>query len=519
MHAHTYGSLDAPDETITSVFLRSLNALPNRTYINDGAVSLSINDVAHRAASFQRCLRDYGVERGDVVTLQLPNWWETIVAMHAVWGLGAIVNPVSHINRGRDLETIFDLSRPKVIVTPAFYRDVDYPSMIAQALAAVDHESAVLTLRDLARPVALLNVNAEFEVVPCDQDDVSMLMYTSGTTGRPKGVLHSHRTLLYESKSIAEIFGLHGDSIFMPSPLAHITGLLYGVLMPLQIGGRVVLMDRWDPAGAVQLIEEYQCTVTVSATPFLRGLADQYAKRNGPSSLHTFICGGADIPANLVAHAKETMGVSVARTYGSTEMPTLCVVRPEDEGEIRLITEGRVIGEARARLTPGSSDIGQLEVHGPELFVGYLDTAENDAAFTIDGWFKTGDLARITATAEVVIVGRLKDVVVRGGENIGTKEIEELLFSHESIIDVAIVGVPDDLMGERACAIVVSRNPELTLADITTHLGMSRIAKQKYPELLLLLPELPRTVSGKIQKFQLREQALRAIELGDVQRR
>lgn len=519
MHAHTYRFLDTPDETISSVFLRSLNALPNRTYVKDGAMCMSIKDVAHRAASFQRWLRDYGVEKGDVVTLQLPNWWETIVAMHAVWGLGAIVNPVSHINRGKDLETIFDLSRPKVIVAPAFYRDVDYPSMIAHALAVVDHKSVVLSLRDLAHPVEILNSNAEFEVVPSNQDDVSMLMYTSGTTGRPKGVLHSHRTLLYESKSIADIFGLQGDSIFMPSPLAHITGLLYGVLMPVQIGGSVVLMDRWDPAVAVQLIEENQCTTTVSATPFLRGLADQYAKGNGQSPLRTYICGGADIPANLVAHAKETMGVSVARTYGSTEMPTLCVVRPEDGGEIRLITEGRVIGQARARLAPGSSDLGQLEVHGPELFVGYLNAAENDAAFTIDGWFKTGDLARITATGEVVIVGRLKDVVVRGGENISTKEIEDLLLSHESIIDIAIVGVPDDLMGERACAIVVSQNPELTLADLATHLGMSEIAKQKYPELLLLLSELPRTVSGKIQKFELREQALRAIELGQVQRR
>ncbi len=483
-------------------------------YVVDENLRLTLADIARHAGSLQTRLRAAGVEPGDVVTLQLPNWWEAIAAMHAVWGLGAIVNPVTSIYRGTELQGVFATSRPKVVIAATRYRELDYRTMITAALAAVDHDARVLTVRE---PGPAESFTGEFTAVAADPDDVAMLMYTSGTTGRPKGVLHSHRTLLYEAQSISDTFGLRADSIFMPSPLTHITGLLYGVLMPLQLGGRVVLMDRWDPDAAVRSIEQDGCTATVAATPFLRGLADAYARAGSRSSLHTFVCGGADIPATLVAKAREAMGTSVARTYGSTEMPTLCIVRPGDLGPVRLETEGHVIGEASARLASPINGVGELEVRGPELFVGYLDSRDNRSAFTADGWFSTGDLASISATGNVSIVGRLKDVIVRGGENISAKEVEDLLMGHSAIQDVAIVGIPDDTMGERACAVVVTDSDSLTLADLTEHLATSGIAKQKYPEALYIVAELPRTVSGKVQKFQLRQHAVLALAEGRMQ--
>ena len=515
-HPHRYQALDAFTETIQATFAGAVAANPDAVYVVDEDARLTLAEIVLRAGSLQTRLREAGVGPGDVVTLQLPNWWETVAAMHATWGLGAIVNPVTPIYRGIELQGIFATSLPKVVIAPANYRDLDYGAMITGALAAVNHEASVLTVREPGRAHSSGN---ECEFAAADPDDVAMLMYTSGTTGRPKGVLHTHRTLLYEAQSISETFGLHGDSVFMPSPLTHITGLLYGVLMPLQLGGRVVLMDRWDPDSAVRLIEHDGCTATVSATPFLRGLADSYARVGIQSSLQTFVCGGADIPATLVATAREVMGTTVSRTYGSTEMPTLCVVRPGDGDDVRLVTEGRVIGEATARLASEVNGIGELEVRGPELFVGYLHPQDNIAAFTPDGWFKTGDLARIAPTGEIAIVGRLRDVIVRGGENISAKEVEDLLISHVAIVDVAIVGIPDDIMGERACAVVVTDRESLDLADLTGHLATSGIAKQKFPEALYLVPELPRTASGKVQKFQLREDAVRALAEGRIQTR
>ncbi len=512
-------ALAAIEHGIPTALAAAVAADPAAVLVIDGETRLTRSDLTGWSGALQQRLRDAGVTEGDVVTVQLPNRAATIVAMHAIWGLGAIVNPVTPIYRGAELQAILGTSRPRAVLVPVEYREVDYPAMIVDALKAVGHEAALLAI-DLDTGVPPSDdPHAAFAAAAAHPDDVAMLMFTSGTTGRPKGVLHSHRTLLYESRSIADVFALQGDNVFMPSPLSHITGLLYGVLMPLLIDGGVVLMDRWDPDAAVAMIERDGCSATVSATPFLRGLADSYARRGTPSSLRMFVCGGADIPAALVADARAAMGVDVSRTYGSTEMPTLCIVRPDDPDSVRLASEGRVIGDARARLTEVDAGVGELEVQGPELFVGYLDAADNTTAFTDDGWFRTGDLARIAPGGEITIVGRLKDLIVRGGENIGAKEIEDLLITHPEVQDVAIVGIPDDVMGERACAVVVAASAALRLSDLTAHLATTGIAKQKYPEALYLVDELPRTVSGKVQKFQLRALLIDALARGAVERR
>ncbi|MCS5735162.1 AMP-binding protein [Herbiconiux daphne] len=516
-----YASLEPWQRSIGEIFAESAARQPEAVYVVDGGVRADRATMARAAATVRDALLAAGVRAGDVVSMQLSNTWCTIAAMHGAWAMGAVVNPITTIYRGSELGAIFGSAAPAAVLVASTARGVDFVAQARDAVAAAGISAVVLDIDEiLPAPPAAAGPLAEpahpLAVSPVSPTDVALLMFTSGTTGTPKGVLHSHQTLLYEAASIGEVFGLDGEAVFMPSPLAHVTGLLYGVLMPLLTHGSVSLLDRWDADVAADLIEHDGCAFTVAATPFLRGLSDSYARRGTPSSLRAFVCGGADIPPTLVAEAEQTMGLRVSRTYGSTEMPTLCIVRPDDAGPDRLTSEGHLIGEADARL----ADDGELEVRGPELFVGYLDPRDDEPAFTNDGWFRTGDLASITPDGLITITGRRKDLIVRGGENISAKEVEDLLLTHEAILDVAMIGVPDPLMGERACAVVVLRpGAELRLADLTAHLDRRSIARQKYPELLWKVDAFPRTVSGKVQKFVLRQQAAAASAAGALERR
>ncbi|MGA1835396.1 AMP-binding protein [Herbiconiux sp. 11R-BC] len=510
-----YASLEPWQRSIGEVFAETAATLPETVYVIDGDARIDRRTLASAAAIVRKALLAAGARSGDVVSMQLSNTWRTIAAMHGAWAMGAVVNPITTIYRGSELEAIFGSAAPAAVVVASSARGVDFVAQARSAVAATGLDAAVLDI-DAILPAPPATRPAEPAITAAEPTDVALLMFTSGTTGTPKGVLHSHRTLLYEAASIGEVFGLDGEAVFMPSPLAHVTGLLYGVLTPLLTHGSVSLLDRWDPDVAAGLIERDGCAFTVAATPFLRGLADSYARRGTPSSLRSFVCGGADIPPSLVAEAERAMGLRVSRTYGSTEMPTLCIVRPDDTGPDRLTSEGHLIGEAGARL----ADDGELEVRGPELFVGYLDPRDDEPAFTDDGWFRTGDLASITPDGLITITGRRKDLIVRGGENISAKEVEDLLLTHPAISDVAMIGVPDPLMGERACAVVVLEpGAELRLADLTAHLDRRSIARQKYPELLWKVDAFPRTVSGKVQKFVLREQAAAAAAAGALESR
>jgi cyclohexanecarboxylate-CoA ligase len=352
-----------------------------------------------------------------------------------------------------------------------------------------------------------------------DLDAVCLLMFTSGTTGRPKGVLHSHRTLLADAQSIADLYRMRGEVVYMPSPVGHVTGLVYGVLMPLLMDGSCVLQAEWDAAAGADLIERHGATVCVGATPFLRGLTDEYRRRGQRSALRAFICGGADVPPSLVREAETALDATVARAYGLTEMPTVTCGGPDDPETIRAGTDGRLTGSSQARLASPADGAGELEVRGPELCLGYLDPADTASSFTADGWFRTGDLARLGPDQDVTIVGRAKDIVVRGGENISMKEVEDYLAAHPHIADVAIVGVPDDVLGERACALVVARGGAPTLAEMASYLSAQGIARHKLPEYLLVVQALPRTLSGKVQKFRLRQQAAELLTAGHGERR
>jgi cyclohexanecarboxylate-CoA ligase len=314
--------------------------------------------------------------------------------------------------------------------------------------------------------------------------------------------------LVYEVQSIIDLCALgEDDVVFMPSPVTHITGFLYAFMLPAVTATAVALMDTWEPVAGVDLIERESCRFTVAATPFLHGLVEEYASRGKQSGLRSFLCGGADVPPALIRRGTEVIGGHVARVYGSSEFPTFCSGRPGDPPEVCADTDGIPIGPVECRIDNEVDGVGELLVKGPDLFLGYLDSSLNEAAFTEDGYFRTGDLASLDANGAVTIRGRQKDIILRGGENISAKEVEDLLYGHPQVKEVAVVAMPDPVMVERACAFVVPvEGASLSLRDLTEFLAEHRVAKQKYPERVEIIEQLPVTASGKIQKYLLRDQ-------------
>ncbi|GEL22894.1 cyclohexanecarboxylate-CoA ligase [Pseudonocardia sulfidoxydans NBRC 16205] len=478
-----------------------------------------LDDTVDRFAS---ALQGRGVGPGDVVSWLLPNRVEAVVVHLATIRLGAVSNPIIPIYRHRETAFILRQAATKVAVVPHVFRNFDYPAMLDEIRDEVPTLETVVVVGgpgdggDGGRSSfddLLAEGHADPISTPRASGDIALLLYTSGTTSAPKGALHSHDTLDHENRSIIDFFGLSAaDVVFMPSPVGHIIGVLYGLQLPFMLGGTVVLLDVWEPGRALELIEEHRCTFTVAATPFLHGLVHHPSlPERDVSSLRVFACGGADVPPELVRAATTALGCTVSRGYGSTEFPTATVCNTRDAVEKRARTDGRPIGPAEVRLAPD----GELQVRGPELFLGYLDASLNDSAFTDDGWLRTGDLARIDGDGYVEITGRQKDIIIRGGENISAKEIEDHLFEHPDVADVAVVSSPDPVLGERVCAVVVALpGHHVTLPGLVEWLTVRRTARQKLPERLILLDELPRNPSGKIQKFRLRDLAREHTTLG-----
>ena len=492
---------------------------PGAVAVVDGAATLTYGHLERSVRAVAASLAALGVGRGEVVSWQLPNWHEAVILHHAVLRLGAVSNPIVPIYRHREVGYILRQAESQVVVVPGDFRGFDYQAMIADlrpGLPSLRHIVAVRPPGQAAlRFDELLQGDPGFAgTAPRHADDPMLLMFTSGTTAYPKGVVHTHNTLDYECRSIVEVYGLSPDDVvFMPSPVTHITGLLYGLLMPAMLRTRVVLQDVWDATSALRLIEQQRCSFTMAATPFLHGLVHHRDLASFDlTSMRVFACGGADVPPALIRQAGERLGTTATRVYGSTEFPTLSTSPPDAPPDKRAGTDGRAIGAAEYRIVDDdgadlrAGQSGELLVRGPELFPGYLAASDNDGAFAPDGWFRTGDLAVADPDGYVSIRGRKKDIILRGGENISATEVENLLFEHPAVREAAVVAMPDPVLTERACAFVVPEAGQTpTLPELTAFLLGKQLAKQKLPERLELVAELPKTQSGKVQKFRLRE--------------
>jgi cyclohexanecarboxylate-CoA ligase len=516
------------DRFVDSHVGQAAAARPEAVAVVDGRTVFTYADLDRLVGAAASGLRGLGIGSGDVVSWQLPNWHEALVLHHAVLRLGAVSNPIVPIYRGREVRYMLGEARSRVMVVPETFRGFGYAAMVQELQADLPDLEQVVVVRPMGHTRlsfdALIATGSkaaglsagEVECGSRSPDDPALLMFTSGTTADPKGVIHTHNTLDYENRSIIEVFGLgQGDVVFMASPVTHVTGLLYGLQLPAMLGVPVVLQDVWDADAALDLLQRHRCSFTVAATPFLHALVHHpHLPSHDLSALRVFGCGGADVPSALIRDAEERIGCRATRVYGSTEFPTLSTSPPDAPLAHRAATDGRPIGGAEYRILdeddrdlPAGS-VGELLVRGPEQFVGYLRPVDEVGAVLPDGWFRTGDLAVADDEGQLAIRGRKKDIILRGGENISVTEVEDLLVRHPAVQEIAVVAMPDPVMVERACAFVVPTPGERpALADLATFLIDQDVAKQKIPERLVLVAELPKTQSGKVQKFRLREQA------------
>lgn len=513
------------DETLLQHLARAVAQSPDKTAIVACRSDLGtetrlsyrqMNDLSSRLAA---ALRVHGIGRGDVVSFQLPNWWEFSILHLACLKLGAISNPLMVIFRERELRFMLGLAESKILVVPENFRGFDYAGMAANLREHLPKLTHVFVVgRDgpdgLARLLEYPSPATPF--TPADgpgPDEVIQLLYTSGTTGEPKGVMHSSNTMLSNLEYFAKRLGLGVDDVIhMPSPLAHQLGFMYGIVLPIMLGGTAILQDIFSAPEMARQIRDEGASFTMGATPFLNDLTEHVAASGqGTPSLRVFVSAGAPIPRALVAKARQTLGAAIISAWGMSENGAVTTTKLDDGEEKATTTDGctlpgielRIVDAEGSILPPGQD--GQLQVRGCSNFIGYLKRPElnpNDP----DGWFDTGDLARMDADGYIRIAGRSKDIIIRGGENIPVVEVEGLFFRHPAVAEVAIVGFPDTRLGERACAFVRLREgASLTLPEVTAYLEAQRMARQYMPERLEIVAELPRTPSGKIQKFKLRE--------------
>ncbi|TAK31013.1 MAG: cyclohexanecarboxylate-CoA ligase [Chloroflexota bacterium] len=504
---------------------------PDLIGIVDRGVRYTFGELEAWALDVADFLYSLGVGPGQAVTFQLPNWVEAVVLNQAILKLGAVSNPVIPIYREREMEFILREAESAVYVVPAHFRQFDYVGMALQLCQDIPTLRQVVTAGDSHRPgvVSLPKLPAVTSPIASRQtcyegspDDPVLLLYTSGTTANPKGVIHTHNTLIAEDLNMIEWHGWGSeDVVFMPAPVTHIAGYLYALLLPFILRTKAVLLDTWDPTKAVELIRDERCTITVAATTFLQDIVDTAKNQGLPAGslpFKTFACGGAEVPPKLIYDALE-YGVQAGRVYGSSEYPTFCCFSLASSIHQRAMTDGiPMLGENRIVDDDGNDcrpgETGELLVRGPEMFVGYLEASLN-AEFTEHGWFRTGDLFTQHEDGYLEFAGRKKDIINRGGEKISSKEVEDLLFKHPLCHEVAVVAMPDERLTEKACAFIVPEHPDRppTLEDLTEFLSKERVAKQKYPERLEIVSRLPKTLSGKIQKNVLREEIKRRLGL------
>lgn len=471
--------------------------------------------LAERAAS---SLRKLGVGPGDVVTVQLPNWWEFVVTAFACSKIGAILNPVMPILRERELLYILNFCEAKVFVVPKLYRGFDHSMMAEGMRAELPHLKHLIVVDGEGSSSferTLLAAEPAGKNAGLRPDDTSVLMFTSGTTGEPKGVIHTSNSLIGCTKALTERFGLDAsDVLLVASPVGHMTGYAAVVLLSVYLGGTMVLQDVWEPKRGVSLMARQGVTYTAASTPFLSDICDAVkAGAPRPASLRSFLCGGAPIPSVLIERAASELGIKVCSLWGMTEVLSGTLTEPSRASDKSPTTDGRALEGMEVRIVDfdgkpvPTGQSGRLLVRGCQMFTGYYKRPELKT-FDAEGWFDSGDLAYMDGEGYVRISGRVKDVLIRGGENVPVVEIENLLYKHPAVAAVAVVGYPDARLGERGCAFIVSKSgTTIDLAAMQVYLAECKMAKQFWPERVELVTELPRTASGKIQKFKLREVA------------
>lgn len=503
-------------ETLADALREAAQRTPHRIALVDRDQRLDCETLYHRALTLARALHAR-MPLSSVVSFMLPNWHEAAVIYLAATLAGMVANPILPSMRDNELRFILEDASSRMIFVPSCFRGHDYPAMLSRVTDHLESPPDVVVVRGdcVGSPMTLQSLCSDpvpaTELPVLDSDAVFLLLYTSGTTGPAKGVLHSHNSLHALIRQIGDHWLTEqGDAFLVASPIAHIGGSIYAFECPLLLGTTAVLMDDWDAEDALRLMRSQRCTHIAGATPFLEQLLAA-AQRTGARlpELKLFACGGASVSASLIRRAADYFAPAVVtRVYGSTEVPVTTIGSPENRDHA-ADTDGRV-GVAEVKLVAG-----EIRVRGPQMLAGYQHAEDEIESFDDEGYFRTGDLARWVDDRYLVVTGRVKDIIIRNGENISPKEVEDILAGHPGIAEIAIVGLPDARTGERACAVVVPTNPPdpdpgLDIAGLRSFLEASGVARFKVPEQVVIWDVLPKSDAGKVLKHQIKAALMKA---------
>jgi len=499
------------------------SAMPDRIMVREGDRIFTARALWDEAAALASALRDRGYGPGDVLAFQLPNWAEAnVLGLASAMG-GFVLAPIVPIYREAEVAFILAEARAKAFFIPATFRNFDYRAMAETVQPRLGRPIDVFVLRgDPGRWTSYDTLIGEGDRTaifpPVDPDALRIILFTSGTTGRSKGVFHTHNSITAENIKTAARGGYDETySFYMASPVTHLTGFLYAVNMVWSRNVPVVLAPVWEPERAFDEIKAYSCAIMGGATPFLKALVEiAEARDDYLDSLRAFACGGTSIPADLVATAlRRFPNAKVSRAFGATEVPTI-TLPPKDRTDIvhATQTDGLAFEVDMRIVDPDTGDVlppdteGEVVVKCPQMFFGYIRDDDNAEAFDENGYFRMGDIGRLDKDGWFTVTGRKKDLINRLGEKVSAKEIEDILFTHPDVADVAIVAKPSDRTGEAVCAFVIPRaGKQPTLAELARFVESHGVAKQKLPEYLELVEEFPRVPSGKVKKDILRQMA------------
>ena len=469
-----------------------------------------------RAARAAAGLHAMGIGPATPVSWQLPSRMETVILSTALARLGVTQNPIIHIYREREVAFALRQTAAEVFFVPGVWRGFDYTAM-AEAVA-----------RELSRPPTIATVYdalpdgdpADLPAPPpaTDADAVRWIYYTSGTTSDPKGVRHSDNTLVTGGRGLAMALDLGPDDVgSVAFPFAHIAGPDY-LVMVLANGCAAVMLEAFVPDTAVDVFSRHGATMVGGSTAFYQAYLHEQRKRPGETLIPTLRImsgGGAPMPPDVFHEVQEEMGVRIAHGYGMTEIPMIAMGSPHDTDEQLANTVGKPVHGAQVRIVTLDENEaaigtdGEVRVRGPMVCKGYTDPRLTEESFDTPGYFRTGDIGHLRPDGHLVLTGRLKDIIIRKGENISAKEIEDLLYSHPKVGDVAVIGLPDRERGERVCAVVeaAAGQDAISFDEMVTYLRTAGLMAQKVPEQLEVVEALPRNQTlNKVLKYKLREE-------------
>lgn len=517
------------DASLADYWQQTARAMPDKIAVVDNhGASYTYSALDHAASCLANWMLAKGIESGDRIAFQLPGWCEFTVIYLACLKIGAVSVPLLPSWREAELVWVLNKCQAKMFFAPTLFkqtRPVDLILPLQNQLPQLQQIVGVDKLAPATSSLSLSQIIADntslTTAITTHGDELAAVLFTSGTEGLPKGVMLTHNNILASERAYCARLNLTWQDVFMmPAPLGHATGFLHGVTAPFLIGARSVLLDIFTPDACLALLEQQRCTCMLGATPFVYDLLNVLEKQPADlSALRFFLCGGTTIPKK-VARECQQRGIKLLSVYGSTESSPHAVVNLDDPLSHFMHTDGyaaagveiKVVDDARKTLPPGCE--GEEASRGPNVFMGYFDEPELTArALDEEGWYYSGDLCRMDEAGYIKITGRKKDIIVRGGENISSREVEDILLQHPKIHDACVVAMSDERLGERSCAYVVLKAPHhsLSLEEVVAFFSRKRVAKYKYPEHIVVIEKLPRTTSGKIQKFLLRKDIMRRL--------